>query len=146
MYNTEALAKIKTEITTDPAAMGYAGKDAATLITLLKTPWSGGAVVNSTIERKSILAVLIQLNQFAGIMGSADPVAKAAQFFLTHPDFASIDLLDVRVQTLLGGLKTLGLITDASIAALMSLVQHQTREAVLGLDISVQDLEAALAS
>jgi len=72
-FNTEFLTAVKTEIDTDPTTLGYSGKTAGEILTLLNTKASQDpqVFVASPISPQEVALILIRQNKWKAVKDAA---------------------------------------------------------------------------
>ena len=152
MFSEIGLQIIKTEITTDPTAIGYAGKTALEQATLMNTQKSQNPKVyaKSPVSPQKVVDILIRRLKWKGIT-AATPTNTSAFYFveLCKLNELPIDSTDPDVITLVNNLVTAGLLVSADVTALNDLTKAEVLKSradlTIGSLVTADDITAALA-
>ena len=152
MFSEIGLQIIKTEITTDPTTIGYAGKTALQQAELMNTQKSQNpkVYVKSPVSPQRVVDILIRRLKWKGIT-AATPTNISAFYFveLCKLNELPIDSTDPDVITLVNNLVAAGLLVSADVTALNNLTKAEVLKSradlTIGSLVTADDITAALA-
>ena len=129
-FNTEFLTAVKTEIDTDPTALGYSGKTAGEILTLLNTKVSQDpqVFVATPISPQEVALILIRQNKWKAVKDATDTNVMAFSLVeLAALPNLNVDWTGTELTALLTNLVTNAIITTTE----TDLIRNASRTEVL---------------
>lgn len=129
-FNTEFLTAVKNEIDTDPTALGYSGKTAGEILTLLNTKVSQDpqVFVATPISPQEVALILIRQNKWKAVKDATDTNVMAFSLVeLAALPNLNVDWTGTELTALLTNLVTNAIITTTE----TDLIRNASRTEVL---------------